>query len=97
MLRGCSKPGLGADSPGQEAEEAANVMTPLKQECAGWKARALPESPASRGTQRPCCLQGGLEPPSACARGLRAVTPATLSPLPVECRPHWMQPCWGRA
>lgn len=47
-LRRHSKARLGTDSPGRSAEEATDVMTPLKQECANQEAR-----PASHCTQRP--------------------------------------------
>lgn len=37
----------------QAAEEATDVMSPLKQECASQEARALPVSPTAIGSQRP--------------------------------------------
>lgn len=41
-------------------EEATDVMTPLKQECVGQEARALPASVTSGRHRKARCLQGGL-------------------------------------
>lgn len=67
------------------------MMIPLKQECAGQEAKALPGSPASRRHTKAPLSEGGLEAaahPESCA----------LSPLPYgyPCRrPCWTQPLWG--
>lgn len=58
------------------------MMIPLKQECAGQEAKALPGSPASRRHTKAPLSEGGLEAaahPEGCA----------LSPLPhgYPCRP----------
>lgn len=53
------------------------AMTPLKQECAGQEARALPASLASRRLTKARCLQGG---PS------RAIRPC------VRWGQHWLTP-----
>lgn len=72
------------------------MMTPLRQECASQEARALPEGPASSGTQRPRCVRGGPEPPSACApEAVARPEGCALSPLPAECWPSWKSLCRG--
>lgn len=59
------------------------AMTPLKQECAGQEARALPASLASRRLTKARCLQGG---PSRAVRPCVRWGQRWLTPRAVLCR-----------
>lgn len=68
----------------QAAEEATDVMSPLKQECASQEARALPVSPTSHRLTKAHCLQGGL------SRAVRPCAGEAASAPPEGCAlcPH---------
>lgn len=69
----------------QAAEEATDVMSPLKQECASQEAVALPVSPTSHQLTKARCLQGGLSRAvRPCAGEATSAPPQGLCSVPTR-------------